>query len=201
MVRARSASPVLAVAVAAAPLRPVAVASEVPAPPRFAELVSELSPFVLRVLPRLGVRPSDVEDVSQEVLLAVYRGLPRFEGRSSPRTWVYGICLRVARNHRDRAYMRCEQAYAEPPMPDVPAAAERGLDEQRLVARLDAALSELSAEQRDTFVLHALADLDVTEIAAVQGVSKFTVYTRLYAAKRRLRAWFAARGCDEGDVP
>lgn len=170
--------------------------------PSFATLIGELAPYVLRVLPRLGVAPSDVEDVSQEVLLAVYRGLPGFEGRSSPRTWVYGICLRVARNHRDRAYVRRERPHAEPPGEHAYATApEPALDDKRLIAHLDAALSALPPEQRETFVLHALEDLDVKEIAAAQQVSKFTVYTRLYAAQRRLRAWFAEHGGAEEGVP
>jgi RNA polymerase sigma-70 factor (ECF subfamily) len=208
MVRARAVTPVLSAGLAVAPARaPEAeLAAPVPGPlaaaPTFAELVGELAPFVLRVLPRLGVAPSDVEDVSQEVLLAVHRGLPRFEGRSSPRTWVYCICLRVARNHRDRAYVRRERPHAEPPAPESFAfAAEPALDDQRLIAQLDAALSSLPSEQREAFVLHALEDLDVKEIAAAQRVSKFTVYTRLYSARRRLRAWFTERAGGEEVLP
>jgi RNA polymerase sigma-70 factor (ECF subfamily) len=195
---------VLAVELTAGPARAASVEAPRSDAPGFAELVGELAPYVLRVLPRLGVAPSDVEDVSQEVLLAVHRGLPGFEGRSSTRTWVYGICLRVARNHRDRAYVRRERPHAEPPAPEPHAdahAAEPALDDKRLIARLDAALSSLSPEQRETFVLHALEDLDVKEIATAQDVSKFTVYTRLYAAQRRLRAWFAEHGGAEGGVP
>jgi RNA polymerase sigma-70 factor (ECF subfamily) len=211
MVRARAVTPVLSAGLAVAPARApeVELPPSVPRPahvpagaPTFAALVGELAPFVLRVLPRLGVAPSDVEDVSQEVLLAVHRGLPRFEGRSSPRTWVYGICLRVARNHRDRAYVRRERPHAEPPASEpVTFAAEPALDDQRLIARLNAALSSLPSEQREAFVLHALEDLDVKEIAAAQRVSKFTVYTRLYTARRRLRAWFGERGGAEEVLP
>ena len=202
MVRARAASPVLAVELIAGHARAASVETPPSGAPAFATLIGELAPYVLRVLPRLGVAPSDVEDVSQEVLLAVHRGLPGFEGRSSTRTWVYGICLRVARNHRDRAYVRRERPHAEPPAPEpLAAAAEPALDDKRLIARLDAALSALSPEQRETFVLHALEDLDVKEIAAAQDVSKFTVYTRLYAAQRRLRAWFAEHGGVEGGLP
>ena len=205
MVRVRAAPSVLSVALTAGPSRAQPAEAAAPAPPVFADLIAELAPFVLRVLPRLGVASSDVEDVSQEVLLAVHRGLPRFEGRSSPRTWVYGICLRVARNHRDRAYVRRERPHAElPGLPGQDAAyapVEPALDAKRLVAQLDTALSTLSPEQRETFVLHALEDLDVREIAAAQQVSKFTVYTRLYSAQRRLRAWFAEHAAGEEQQP
>jgi RNA polymerase sigma-70 factor (ECF subfamily) len=168
------------------------------APPAFSTVIGELAPYVLRLLPRLGIAQSDVEDVSQEVLLAVHRNLPGFEGRSSLRTWVYAICLRVSRNHRDRAYVRRERPHAEPALGSVTPAAERALDEQRLLDQLDAALSALTVEQREAFVLQAIEDLDVKEIAAAQGVSKFTVYTRLYAAQRKLRAWFSEHAGWEG---
>jgi RNA polymerase sigma-70 factor (ECF subfamily) len=202
MVRVPAAPSALSVGLTAAPSCALPADAATPPAPDFAQLVGELAPFVLRVLPRLGVAASDVEDISQEVLLAVHRGLPRFEGRSSPRTWVYGICLRVARNHRDRAYVRRERPHAEPPLGVAPfVAAEPALDDKRLIENLDAALSTLSLEQRETFVLHALEDLDVREIAAAQGVSKFTVYTRLYSAQRRLRAWFTEHAADEERTP
>jgi RNA polymerase sigma-70 factor (ECF subfamily) len=168
------------------------------------------APHVMRILPRLGVSPNDVEDVCQEVFVVVLRALPGFEGRSTLRTWVYGICLRVARNHRDRAFRKRERAsdqldehaaacrdasYGDAGHGDTGYGAsghafEARIDEQRALARLDQALSSLSAAQREAFVLHAVADLDVVEIAKAQGASKFTVYGRLYAAKKQVTRYF-----------
>jgi RNA polymerase sigma-70 factor (ECF subfamily) len=164
------------------PLRPT---------PKFETVFSELAPYVMRMLPRLGIAPSDVEDVCQEVFVTVHAKLPGFEGRSAVRTWVYGICLRVASNHRDRAYRRREQPRAEMPTQSAPPRQERDLSEQRTLLQLDAALGALLPAQREAFVLHAIEELDVKEIAEVQGVSKFTVYARLYAARKHLQASFA----------
>jgi RNA polymerase sigma-70 factor (ECF subfamily) len=165
------------------PLRPI---------PKFETVFSELAPYVMRMLPRLGVAPSDVEDVCQEVFVTVHAKLPGFEGRSAVRTWVYGICLRVASNHRDRAYRRREQPRAEMPAQSAPPRQEQDLSQQRTLVQLDAALGSLLPAQREAFVLHAIEELDVKEIADVQGVSKFTVYARLYAARKHLQASFAA---------
>jgi len=165
------------------PLRPL---------PKFETVFSELAPYVMRMLPRLGIAPSDVEDVCQEVFVTVHAKLPTFEGRSAVRTWVYGICLRVASNHRDRAYRRREQPRAELPVQSAPPRQERELAQQRTLLQLDAALGALLPAQREAFVLHAIEELDVKEIAEVQGVSKFTVYARLYAARKHLQASFAA---------
>ena len=155
-------------------------------------MFSELAPYVMRMLPRLGITPADVEDVCQEVFVTVHAKLPTFEGRSAVRTWVYGICLRVASNHRDRAYRRREQPRAELPVQTCHPRQERELSQQRTLQQLDVALGALLPAQREAFVLHAIEELDVKEIAEVQGVSKFTVYARLYAARKHLQASFAA---------
>jgi RNA polymerase sigma-70 factor, ECF subfamily len=160
--------------------------------PKFEVVFAELAPYVMRMLPRLGIIPADVEDVCQEVFVTVHAKLPTFEGRSAVRTWVYGICLRVASNHRDRAYRRREQPRAELPVQSSPPRQERELAQQRTLVQLDAALGSLLPAQREAFVLHAIEELDVKEIADVQGVSKFTVYARLYAARKHLQASFAA---------
>jgi RNA polymerase sigma-70 factor (ECF subfamily) len=153
----------------------------------------DFAPYVLRVLPRLGVAARDVDDVAQEVFLAVFRALPGFEGRSSMKTWVYGICIRVAKNHNKRAYHRRErldEPGAESADPRTPAA---DLESRRELAALDRALSELPEAQRIAFVLHQIEALSVVEIAEVTGSSKFTIYARLYAARRRVLGALAER--------
>lgn len=156
--------------------------------PEFEQLFRELAPYVLRVLPRLGVAARDVEDVAQDVFCAVHRGLPTFERRSSVKTWIYGICIRTASNYRDRAFRRYEQLPGEA----APERAEtmtpaRAYESQRALERLDAALGELGEMQRAAFVLHEIEGLSVLEIAEALGCSKFTVYGRLYAAQARVR--------------
>jgi len=160
------------------------------APEQFEAVFTELAPYVMRVLPRLGIAPAEVEDVCQEVFVVVHAKLSAFERRSSVRTWVYGICLRVASNYRDRAYRRREQTRDELPLQVDGARQEGDIEQQRTLQRLDAALAQLLPAQREAFVLHAIEELEVTEIAEAQGVSKFTVYARLYAARKHLRTAF-----------
>jgi RNA polymerase sigma-70 factor (ECF subfamily) len=156
--------------------------------PAFDQVFRELAPYVLRVLPRLGVAERDVEDVAQDVFWAVHRGLPSFERRSSVKTWVYGICIRTVSNYRDRAYRRYEQlpGEVEPERVELLTPA-RSYESQRALVRLDAVLSELGDAQRAAFVLHEIEGLSVLEIAEALGCSKFTVYGRLYAAQARVR--------------
>jgi RNA polymerase sigma-70 factor (ECF subfamily) len=161
--------------------------AELPLPPEFEQVFREFAPYVLRVLPRLGVAARDCEDVAQDVFLAVHRGLPTFERRSSLKTWVYGICIRTASNYRDRAHRRHERLHGEVHERIETLTPARALDNQRALERLDAALSRLTQPQRCVFVLHAIEGLGVREIAEALGCSKFTVYARLYAAQAHVR--------------
>jgi len=146
-----------------------------------------MAPYVLRVLPRMGVRGADLDDVAQEVFLAVHRGLPTFEGRSHLRTWVYGICIRTCSNHRRRAHRKHVQL-GDAPLQTARAAEgpERRAQARQALSALDRALDALPLAQRTVFVLHAIEGLEMTEVARAMSSSKFTAYARLYAARKRV---------------
>ncbi len=134
--------------------------------------------FVWRVLRRLGVH--DVEDAVQDVFVVAHRRLRDFEGRSTLRTWLYGVALRVAREHRRRA--RGSEA-----LPDDVAsegAGPEGASERAEALRvLDRILSSLGDEKREVFVLAEVAEMTAPEIAEAIGVNLNTVYSRLRLAR------------------
>src|SRR5262249_12085268 len=80
--------------VAAGP-QALAEASARPAGLRFADVYEALFAFVWRSVRRLGVDEGAVDDVVQEIFVIVHRRLHDFEGRSSVKTWIFGIVLRV----------------------------------------------------------------------------------------------------------
>jgi len=164
----------------AAPLRPEDAAA-------FEQAFQEYAPFVWRALRRLGVPEADIEDVCQEVFMVVLRRLGGFEGRSAIRTWIYGICVRRAGEHRRRRLRRREDL-VDAPEPVVP---EHQLDElqrRRTCALLDAELEKLSDDQRAVFVLYEIEELPMSEVAEAVGCPLQTGYARLYAARGRLAA-------------
>lgn len=153
-------------------------------------MFEQFAPYVLRVLPRMGIAERDVQDVAQDVFVAVFRGLPGFERRSSVKTWVYGICIRVANNHKKRAYHRREQLGESTPEQSDGRTPANDLEQSDELAALDRALAQLPEAQRTVFVLCHVESLTVAEIAEATGASKFTVYGRLYAARRSMRKAF-----------
>lgn len=153
---------------------------------RFDELFARESPYVRRVLRRHGVRPADVEDACQEVFLVVYRRLHEFEQRSSLRTWLYGICIRVGANQRRRAVHRREEPASTPPEVEVAPDQGRTLEHSQDLELLDQALAVMDPKRRDVFMLHELEDRSLREVAQQVGCRVATAYARLYAARREL---------------
>jgi RNA polymerase sigma-70 factor (ECF subfamily) len=120
------------------------------------------------------------------VFVVVHRKLDSFEGRSSIRTWVYGICIRTASDYRRRAHVRREQAVDEVPSPTLEANQEDEVERARYRKRLLELLAELDEEKRQVFVLYEIEELEMKEIAEVMGTPLQTAYSRLRAARQIL---------------
>ena len=154
-------------------------------------LFQEHAAFVWRVLRRLGVRDADIEDVCQEVFVAVHKQLPSFEHRSKPSTWIYGIAMRRAASYRERAYQRREQLTADGAEPDPAQTAVEGavaaLERTEMRALLDHLLDTLDDDKRDVIVLYEIEELDMHEVVEIIGCPLQTGYSRLHAARAQLR--------------
>jgi RNA polymerase sigma-70 factor (ECF subfamily) len=156
----------------------------------FDALYDEHFDFIWRTMGRLGVEAAAVEDATQDVFVVVLRRLAEFEGRSTIRTWLFGIALRVARDHRRAAARRAshgivpeDEAAAVVPDTEAPSPLDAATRSQA-VARLHAILAELDEERRVVFILAELEQMSAPEIADVTGANLNTVYTRLRAARR-----------------
>ncbi len=152
----------------------------------FDAVVAEHGPYIWRVLRRLGVRPSDIEDVWQETFIVVHRKLGAFEGRSQLRTWLSAIAVRVASDYRSRAHRRREQATDEVPDGGAAASQHDDLVEQERRALLDKLIAELKPEQREVIVLYEFAELPMQEVAEALGCPLQTAYSRLHAGRKAL---------------
>src|SRR5215510_927156 len=75
-------------------------AQEVSLAERLSELYEQHFDFVWRSARYLGEPPASLDDAVQDVFLVAYRRFQDFEARSSPRTWLFAITLRVVRDHR-----------------------------------------------------------------------------------------------------
>lgn len=124
-------------------------------------------------------------DATQEALIAIVRGIDRFDGRSSFSTWVYRVATNAAldevRRRRRRPALLFDDA-----LPEVVNRAEDLA--VALAERLDAdrALQSLSDDQRAAVVLRDLLDLDYITIAEVLRVPIGTVKSRVARGRAAL---------------
>jgi RNA polymerase sigma-70 factor (ECF subfamily) len=146
--------------------------------------------YVIRSLRHLGVKDADVEDVAQEVFVTVHRKLPEFEGRSKLRTWLYAICLRVASDHRRRAYVVRERITENPPVDGGERTGNEPDASHESRAFVQQLLGSLDEDKRAVLVLYEIEGLTMREVAEVIGCPLQTAYSRLHAARELLRvAW------------
>jgi RNA polymerase sigma-70 factor (ECF subfamily) len=187
----------------AAAERPLAVdapaGDRTEAVPDLAALFREYAPFVWRTLRRLGLSAADADDATQEVFLVVNRKLAGFEGRSSLRTWLYGISVRTAFSSRRRARS------APTPEPESEASSAPGPEEQVALAEarvmLDQALTRLDPDKRAVFVLYEIERLSMAEISEALDCPLQTAYSRLHAARARVTEVVAKLAKVEGSGP
>ncbi|MBX3193413.1 MAG: RNA polymerase sigma factor [Labilithrix sp.] len=167
--------------------------------PPLAEIFREHAPFVWRGLRRLGVPEADVEDVCQEVFVVVHRKLGDFEGRSSLKTWIYGICARTASDYRRSGRVRREIVTDAPPE----AVQEGGAQYDAVALRqaratLDRILDQLDDDKRSVFVLYEIEELTMAEVAEALGCPLQTAYSRLHAARKIVEAAVAKAQASAG---
>ncbi len=142
---------------------------------------------------RLTGNDADAADATQEALLAVVRGLPRFDGRSRFSTWAYRVAVNASLDELRRRRRRPEPGleHDERGVPvgvTVGMAAMGGRDPDSTAERLDidAALRRLPSDFRAAVVLRDLCGLDYAEIGDVLGIPPGTVRSRIARGRAAL---------------
>ncbi|MCU0659349.1 MAG: RNA polymerase sigma factor [Polyangiaceae bacterium] len=148
--------------------------------------------FVWRSLRRLGVRDADVPDALQEVFLVVLRRLGEFEGRARLTTWLFRICMRVARDRQRLAHNRRELLDAQAVEGCLDEGSDLGQQAERRedVKLLELALSRMDLDQRAVFTLFELEEQSGEEIAETLQIPLGTVYSRLRLGREAFRKVF-----------
>jgi RNA polymerase sigma-70 factor, ECF subfamily len=151
-----------------------------------------------RVL-RFGLKmchdPEDARDVAQDTLLAAARGIAHFREASSPSTWLYTIarsfCIKKRRRSKfapaSLVSLDGEGRKAAVGVRDLRRNPEQELDDRRLAAALDAAISALDPKYREILILRDVEGLAATEVAEATGLRVEAVKSRLHRARLRVR--------------
>jgi RNA polymerase sigma-70 factor (ECF subfamily) len=140
--------------------------------------------YIWNALRRLGVAPSDLEDISHDVLFDVYRKIDTYDPERPLKPWLFAFSFRAASEYRRRRRVRGEVRESVEAVDTSPLVEER-LVEHENRALVAAALESLDLDRRAVFVLHDLDDVPVPEIARTLDIPLNTAYSRLRVARER----------------
>lgn len=149
-------------------------------------LLTAVRPDVLRICARFLPNREDAEEACQDTLLAVARGIGRFEGRSEFRTWLYRLAANRARSTYQRLRQRFLAEAAGVALPDRPDPRRTSVVAGTRLDLLDA-LDGLPADLAEMATLRDVLGLTYREIATLLDVPEGTVKSRIHEARRRLR--------------
>ena len=180
----------------------------------FADLLREYGPAMLRVA-RLYVGSRAIaEEVVQEAWLGVIAGLPRFEGRSTLKTWIFRILTNIAKTRAARegrsvpfsSFETDDEDGAEvdpsrfhPPGSNwaghwqaelAPARPEERLLAREARDRIEAAIDALPANQRAVITLRDISGFSAEEACDLLGISEINQRVLLHRARTKVRGAF-----------
>jgi RNA polymerase sigma-70 factor, ECF subfamily len=142
--------------------------------------------YVFRTLRRLGTAPAEVEDLAQEVFLALRGAWGDYDQDRPLRPYLFGIAFRVASAHQRKRNR--EVAFGVVEVGDSGPGPDDALESKQARAVVLAALERIPLPRRAVLVMHDIDDVSVNQVALVLKIPMFTVYSRLRKARRELEA-------------
>ncbi len=157
--------------------------------PSFEELQKDLSEPLLRYLERLTGNRATADDMLQEALLNISRGLPSFEGQSSPKTWAFSIATRVAIDHFRKPHAKAKIVDIDE-RKALPSGGPE-VDQPLIIGEMNDCIrnviDSLPGDYRTALVLHDLEGHPAAEVADISGCSLATAKIRIHRARARLK--------------
>jgi RNA polymerase sigma-70 factor (ECF subfamily) len=142
--------------------------------------------YVYRTLRRLGTAVSEVEDLTQEVFLALRGSWIAYDPGRPLRPYLFGIAFRIASAHQRKRNR--EVAFGIVEVGDTGPGPDDALQAKQARALVLAALERIPLPRRAVLVMHDIDDVPVSDVASALAIPRFTVYSRLRKARRELES-------------
>lgn len=142
--------------------------------------------YVYRTLRRLGTAPSEVEDLAQDLFLALRRSWAEYDGTRPLRPYLFGIAFRIASAYQRKRSR--EVAWGIVEVSDMAPRPDEIMQSKSARALVLAALERVPLPRRAVLVMHDLEDVPVVDVAQTLSIPRFTVYSRLRKGRREFHA-------------
>ncbi|MEK6786488.1 MAG: sigma-70 family RNA polymerase sigma factor [Nitrospirota bacterium] len=180
----------------------------------FDELVTRHHSALIRMAMGYVADREVAEEVVQDTWMVVIEGLGRFEGRSSLRTWIFGIMIHKAKDRGvrekrhttfssfesldeegeetidpSRFYQSGEWAghWAFPSQPWDDQTPEKLLASQQAVTAMNRAIEALPRNLKDVLILRDVEGVEAKEVCDILKITETNLYVRLHRARERVR--------------
>jgi RNA polymerase sigma-70 factor (ECF subfamily) len=140
--------------------------------------------YIYRTLRRMGAWPSELDDLAQEVFLALRGSWTNYDSTRPIRPYLFGIAFRIASAHQRKRNREVAFGIVEPD--DMAPRPDEALQSKQARTMVLVALERIPLRRRAVLVMHDLDDISVADVAAVLGIPLFTAYSRLRKARREL---------------
>ena len=152
------------------------------------EIWTRHAPMVHRLFARALGPNGDAEDLTQDVFLRTFAGLPALRNVGALRSFIYSVAVRTLKwELRRRRVRRILLLTPTGQLPDLPVGAADS-EARQLLLRFYSLLEALSANERMAFVLRHIERFKLTEVAEVMGVSLATAKRWIERGSRRVSA-------------
>jgi RNA polymerase sigma-70 factor (ECF subfamily) len=157
--------------------------------PDFRSIFDAEFSYVWTSLRRLGVADRDLEDVTHDVFVEVFRNLHRYDPARPVRPWLFAFAFRFASDYRRLVRHRVE-IYDEPVGTSTDPAADDVIAARELRALIAKALDSVDLVRRGVFILHEIDGQPMAEIAETLGIPLNTAYSRLRVGREEFTTTF-----------
>jgi len=145
-------------------------------------LLDDIGPMLLNFLRRRIADRNEVEDVYQDVVLALFQARHTYEPSRPLEPWLFAIARNVAADHARRYWIRASFEQLTDRIPET-----AGADEPRSGPSLEDAMARLPEQQREAFAMLKLEGLSIEQAAARAGTTVGALKVRAHRAYNSLR--------------
>jgi RNA polymerase sigma-70 factor (ECF subfamily) len=152
--------------------------------------------YVFHALRWLGARPQEIEDLAQEVFIALRRSWPHYDASRPLRPYLFGVAFRVVSMQRRKR--KHEVTFANLEVREGGPGPDEELQAKQARATVLRALEKLPLRRRAVLLMHDLEEVPMAQVARSLSIPLFTAYSRLRKARKELEAAIRRNVKDEG---